>query len=95
MLDVEVTEELSAEGTARDLVRVVQQARRAAGLQVTDRIALTIDLPGATAARIRPYEALLVAETLAESLVFGPFADGGHDGLIGEGTAVRVHIATP
>ncbi|WP_327701137.1 isoleucine--tRNA ligase [Streptomyces decoyicus] len=95
VLDVEVTEELAAEGTARDLVRVVQQARRAAGLQVTDRIALTIDLPGATAARIRPYEALLVAETLAESLVFGPFADGGHDGLIGEGTAVRVHIATP
>jgi isoleucyl-tRNA synthetase len=41
-LDLELTPELQAEGLARDLVRVVQQARRDAGLDVSDRIALTI-----------------------------------------------------
>ena len=42
VLDTDVTPELAAEGLARDLVRAVQQARRDAGLDVSDRIALTI-----------------------------------------------------
>ena len=41
VLDTAVTPELAAEGVARDLVRAVQQARRDAGLDVSDRIALT------------------------------------------------------
>ena len=41
-LDIEVTDELEREGTARDLVRLVQQARRDADLDVSDRIALSI-----------------------------------------------------
>ena len=40
VLDIELTPELEAEGVARDLVRLVQQARRDAGLHVSDRIAL-------------------------------------------------------
>ena len=42
VLDTAVTPELEAEGAARDLVRAVQQARKDAGLQVSDRISLTI-----------------------------------------------------
>src|SRR5690606_37066485 len=42
VLDTEVTAELAQEGLARDLVRVVQQARRDAGLEVSDRISLTV-----------------------------------------------------
>ena len=45
VLDTAVTPELEAEGVARDLVRAVQQARRDAGLDVSDRIALTIAGP--------------------------------------------------
>ena len=41
-LDTSVTPELAAEGTARDVVRVIQQARKDAGLAVSDRIALRI-----------------------------------------------------
>src|SRR5690242_2166771 len=53
VLDTALTPELEAEGVARDLVRAVQQARRDAGLEVSDRIELTIaaDAPTADAAR--------------------------------------------
>jgi isoleucyl-tRNA synthetase len=44
VLDTAVTDELAMEGTARDLVRSVQNVRRELGLEVTDRIAL--DLSG-------------------------------------------------
>ncbi|MGC1208188.1 MAG: isoleucine--tRNA ligase, partial [Ornithinimicrobium sp.] len=42
VLDTEVTEDLEREGLARDLVRAVQGARREAGLDVSDRISLTV-----------------------------------------------------
>ena len=42
LLDTDVTPALEAEGRARDLVRTVQQARRDAGLHVSDRIRLTV-----------------------------------------------------
>ncbi|MGB3829460.1 MAG: isoleucine--tRNA ligase, partial [Ornithinimicrobium sp.] len=42
VLSTEVTEELEREGLARDLVRAVQQARREAGFEVSDRISLTV-----------------------------------------------------
>src|SRR5699024_7891644 len=42
-LDTRVTPELEAEGTARDVVRAIQSARREAGCEVSDRIRLTVD----------------------------------------------------
>ena len=51
VLDTAVTPELAAEGLARDLVRAVQQARRDAGLDVSDRIALAVGGPAAVLGR--------------------------------------------
>ena len=48
-LDTKMTAELAAEGTARDVVRIVQQARRDAKLAVTDRISLTVGADGLVA----------------------------------------------
>ena len=68
VLDTGVTPELEAEGVARDLVRAVQQARRDAGLEVGDRIALTISADAAAADAARTHADLIRRETLATSL---------------------------
>ena len=70
VLDIDLTPELEAEGVARDLVRLVQQARRDAGLHVSDRIALRLGLPDAVRAQVEPFAALITEPTLALSLSF-------------------------
>jgi len=70
VLDTEVTPELEAEGVARDLVRTVQQARRDADLDVSDRIALTVSGPSEVLAAARTHEALVAGETLATSVAY-------------------------
>ncbi|GAA1936742.1 isoleucine--tRNA ligase [Nocardioides hwasunensis] len=75
VLDTAVTPELEAEGTARDLVRAVQQARKDAGLQVSDRIALTVAGPESTLAAARTHETLIADETLATSVAYADAAE--------------------
>ncbi len=77
-LELDVDEELEAEGLTRDLVRVVQRARRDAGLQVADRIELVVELSAKLSTRLeageddtaseRRWLAELQAQTLASSL---------------------------
>ena len=68
LLDIEVTPELEAEGLARDVIRAVQQARRDAGLDVSDRIVLTLGVDATVRAQIEPHSALITGETLATTL---------------------------
>ncbi|QDB78763.1 isoleucine--tRNA ligase [Georgenia wutianyii] len=68
VLDTGLDDELLAEGFARDLVRRVQDERKAAGLHVADRIALAVDVPGRYARWIENHAELVTAETLAVSL---------------------------
>lgn len=44
-LDTELTEQLRADGEVAELLRTIQQARKDAGFDVSDRIELTLDLP--------------------------------------------------
>ncbi|MDX3186891.1 isoleucine--tRNA ligase [Streptomyces sp. MN03-5084-2B] len=92
LIDTEVTPELAAEGLVRDLVRVVQQARRDAGLDVADRIALTIDAPADVVEAARAHEEFLASETLSTSVTHGPVAEG-FAGTVGDGTKVTVAVA--
>lgn len=70
-LDVTVTPELEAEGRARDLVRLVQQARREAGLLVSDRIVLTLGVPEFVRRNVQPFIGMVAAETLATVVDWG------------------------
>ncbi|QYN20975.1 isoleucine--tRNA ligase [Amycolatopsis sp. DSM 110486] len=90
-LDTEVTADLADEGIARDLVRVVQQARREAGLDVSDRIALTIDAPDEVVAAVKKFEEFVASETLATSVTYGD-APEGFEGTVGDGVKVRVAV---
>ncbi|SFB77399.1 Isoleucyl-tRNA synthetase [Nocardioides terrae] len=67
VLDTSVTPELAAEGLARDLVRAVQQARKDAGLDVSDRISLVLGGSAAALDAAREHEQLIARETLATS----------------------------
>ncbi|HEY2077694.1 MAG TPA: class I tRNA ligase family protein, partial [Streptosporangiaceae bacterium] len=94
-LDMSVTPELAAEGTARDVVRIVQQSRRDAGLAVSDRIKLTIAADGAVSDAVRTHADFVAGETLAVELTVVPF-----DSIeapvqpAGDGGSVRVSVAT-
>ena len=91
VLDTEVTPELAAEGLARDVVRVVQMARREADLAVSDRISLVVEAsPGVTAA-VEAHRDFVAAETLATAIEFGAAA-AGFAGEAGDGESVRVTV---
>ena len=68
VLNIELTDELVAEGIARDTIRAIQQARKDAGLNVSDRINLTVSAPQDTLEALRTHEELVTGETLAVSL---------------------------
>jgi isoleucyl-tRNA synthetase len=64
-LEIEIDEPLRVEGWARDIVRGVQNARQAAGLEVSDRILLTLDGDPELIGAARAHEAYIAGETLA------------------------------
>ena len=68
VLDTAFDALLQAEGWARDFVRLVQNARKDAGLTVTDRIALTARLSGALAEAVMLHAAYVGGETLSISM---------------------------
>ena len=87
-LATELTPELEMEGLARDLVRAIQTARRAADLKVEDRIVLHLDGSGRIREAIDAHRAWIAGEVLASELTVGhgvPFTplhreDGEIDG---------------
>jgi isoleucyl-tRNA synthetase len=93
ILDTEVTPELEAEGLARDVIRVVQQARREAALDVADRITLVVDAPAAIAAAVKVHQEFVAAETLATAVKFAK-ATGktAFTGEAGDGETVKVKV---
>src|SRR5882672_4497160 len=64
-LDTTLDDALRREGVARELVRAVQDARKQAGLEVSDRIELHIDGDAAVAAALAEHREFIMSETLA------------------------------
>jgi isoleucyl-tRNA synthetase len=95
-LDTELSDELVADGVANDLLRVVQQARRDAGLQVSDRIVLNLAVSDGVWAAVQDRADRVAAETLSVALERAG-ADGsevleGTTGTVGDGESVRVRV---
>jgi len=67
-LDTEVTDDLEIEGRARDLIRLVQQARREADLHVSDRINLLVTASSPWVEALSAHQGLVSSEVLATSV---------------------------
>ncbi len=92
VLDTEVTAELVVEGLARDVVRVVQQARREAGLDVSDRIRLTLSAGPEVTAAVEAHRDFVARETLAVAVEFAEAGERGFTGEAGDGEQVRAAV---
>jgi isoleucyl-tRNA synthetase len=78
VLDLVVDDDLKREGVARDVIRLVQQARRDADLHVSDRIRLTLGAPDDVAAAVQAHAAMVQSETLARELLVTAVGDNGN-----------------
>lgn len=94
ILEVQTTPELEAEGLARDVVRAVQESRKAAGLEVGDRIRLELTLDAAGVAAAESHRELIARETLATEVRIAE-GDVSGDGArpVGEGSKLVVAVA--
>ena len=81
ILDLEITGDLIAEGYARDVIRAVQDARKDTGLEVSDRIVLTLTVPADDLPKVEQFRDLICSETLSTSM------------QVEEGDALEVHVA--
>jgi len=88
VLDGTVTEELEAEGWAKDRIRELQELRKSTGLEVSDRISVVMSVPAGRQEWAQAHRDLIAHEILATSFEFGEPADSTE---IGDG--VRVSIA--
>ncbi|WP_242090875.1 isoleucine--tRNA ligase [Curtobacterium sp. DN_7.5] len=93
VLDTVTTAELEAEGLARDVVRAVQQARRDADLDVSDRIVLTLGVSDDAADAVRAHRDLIAGETLATAVEVVPLATDATTTEVGEAAKVSVEVA--
>jgi isoleucyl-tRNA synthetase len=84
-LDLQLTPELRRAGLAREVVRLVQEARKTSGFDVTDRIDLRWEADGEVAEALRQHGDAVAAEVLAatfeEGLVDPQEAHGADSGL--------------
>jgi isoleucyl-tRNA synthetase len=70
-LDTEITPELKREGIARDLIRHIQTLRKSSGLNVDDRILLSVEGDNQVQEAVKEHSETIRTETLANSLQIG------------------------
>ena len=77
-LELALTPELRLEGLARELVRLAQDARKAAGLDVSDRIVLGFQTQGELTSALEAHAHYIAKETLATDMVLGDVDEATH-----------------
>ena len=76
-LDTKISEELKLEGYARDLVRGIQNSRKESGLEITDRINLSVSGDGDLKAAFEQFKDFVSGETLSTSAQWVDSIEGG------------------
>jgi isoleucyl-tRNA synthetase len=89
-LALELDDALLREGRAREIVHAIQNARKAAGLEVSDRISLGLGGDDALLEAARAHEEYVTGETLAVSISYDG-AEGGSVARI-EGLELRIAV---
>ncbi|MEO7124757.1 MAG: isoleucine--tRNA ligase [Nakamurella sp.] len=92
-LDTVLTAELASAGLVADVVRVIQQARKDADLNVSDRIHVTLDVSDAVWDAMQTHMEHVQAETLAASIQREALGEDATSGVVGDGETVRVRVA--
>jgi isoleucyl-tRNA synthetase len=90
-LELELDDELRREGIAREVVHAVQNARKSAGLDVEDRIALTLGGDAELLDAARAHEPYVAGETLAVAVTYD--GDGVAEAASIEGRPLSITVA--
>ncbi|MPN00709.1 Isoleucine--tRNA ligase [bioreactor metagenome] len=76
-MDITITPELRREGTARELVNRIQNMRKDTGLEVTDKISITIESKPEIEDSLTGFREYVCSQTLARELITVPGFTGG------------------
>ena len=76
-LDIQLSDELIAEGMARELVNRIQNIRKSSDFNVTDKIAIQLEALDFVKPAVENYASYICSETLAEKLDMVEKGDGG------------------
>ena len=76
-LDVTVTEELRREGIARELVNRIQNIRKSSGLEITDKIKITLSKNQQTDDAVNEYKDYICNQVLGTSLTLADDVESG------------------
>ena len=87
-LDLELDDELRLAGFAREAIRVIQEARKSSGLDISDRITLSWSASGPMADALRAHDSLIADEVLATSISESDGASDFTDEELGFGFAL-------
>ena len=91
ILDGKVSAQLAEEGLARDAIRLIQQARKDAGLDVSDRIKLSVTGSASVLAAVAAHRELVMGETLALELEASE-AELSEGSELGDGQLIAVSV---
>ncbi len=87
-LALELDDDLIREGLAREVVRAVQNARKEAGLEITDRIELGLGGDDQLLDAVRAHEEYVTGETLATAISY----DGDGDAIKVDGRELEISV---
>jgi len=89
-LQLELDDELRREGLAREIVHAVQNARKAAGLEITDRIDLTLTGDPDLLEAAQAHQDYLAGEVLATSVSYDGESNGAAAKIDGRDLSITV-----